>query len=139
MFQMTSDTIAFMMKELGCKVHAFIDNYVVVAPEFAHEYVDALSNLLQELGLPMNADKKTPPSEVITCLGTQIDIPNAAISIKPDKLHTIYLECLSSQHKKYLTKKDLQSLIGKLICIHTGSWPHRILVLLRYSTNRKKI
>ena len=36
----------------------------------------------------MNTDKKTPPSEVITCLGIQIDIPGAAISIDPEKLHT---------------------------------------------------
>ena len=31
-FQMTSDAIAFMLKDLGCKVHAYFDNYMVVAP-----------------------------------------------------------------------------------------------------------
>ena len=64
---MTSDAIAFMMKELGHKVHAYIDDYVVVAPrDRVHELFYVLVNLLQDLGLPMNADKKTPPSEVIT-------------------------------------------------------------------------
>ena len=32
-FQMTSDANAFMMQDLGCKVHAYIDDYVVVAPK----------------------------------------------------------------------------------------------------------
>ena len=30
----------------------------------------------------MNVAKKTPPSEVITCLGIQIDIPNSRVSIE---------------------------------------------------------
>ena len=32
-FQMTFDTIAFMTKDLGCKVRAYVDDYVVVAPQ----------------------------------------------------------------------------------------------------------
>ena len=95
-FQMTSDAIAFMMKGFSCKVHAYIDDYVVVAPrDRAYGFFDALVNLLQELDLPMNADKKTLPAEVITCLGIQIDIPKATISIDPEKLH-IYLKCLGT-------------------------------------------
>ena len=34
----------------------------------------------------MNVDKKTPKSEILTCLGIQIDIPNSTVSIDPDKL-----------------------------------------------------
>ena len=144
-FQMMSDTIAFMMQDLGCKVHAYIDDYVVVAPRNkADEFFHALVSLLQELGLPMNPGKKTPPSEVITCLGIQIDIPKATISIDPEKLRAIYLECFGTQHKKYITKKGLQSLIGKLIYIHKCVAParifiNRILGLLRESTNRNRI
>ena len=31
-FQMASDAIVFIMKGMGCKVHAYIDDYVIVAP-----------------------------------------------------------------------------------------------------------
>ena len=105
-FQMTSDTIAFMMKDLGCKVDAYIDDYVVVAPKSrANEFFHALASLLQDLGLPVNLDKKIPLSEVITYLGIQIDISKATISIDPGKLRVIYLECLGTQHKNILPRK----------------------------------
>ena len=108
----------------------------------SHEFL--MLWLLQEFYLSMNADKKTSPSEVIPYLGTQIDVSNATISIDPDELHTIYLECLGSQHKKYLTKKGLWLLIGKLIYVHKCVAPardiiNRILTLLMNSANRNKI
>ena len=39
-----------MMKDLGCKVHAYIDDYMVVAPRGR-----AVVSLLQDLGLFMNS------------------------------------------------------------------------------------
>ena len=67
-FQMTSDAIVFIMEGMGCKVHAYIDDYVIVAQRgLAFDHFSNLVNLLQELGLPMNEDKKTPPSDLITC------------------------------------------------------------------------
>ena len=60
-FQMASDAIVFIRKGMGCKVHAYIDDYVIVAQRgLAFEHFNNLVNLLQELGLPMNEDKKTP-------------------------------------------------------------------------------
>ena len=113
---MASDAIAFIMKGMGCKVYPYIDDYVVMAPKYkAQDQFNSLVSLLKELGLSMNVDKKIPPSQVMTCLGIQIDIPNSTISIDPDKLHSIYQECVKTSNKKYLTKKGLQSLIGKLI------------------------
>ena len=144
-FQMASDAIAFIMKGMGCEVHAYIDDYVVVAKRgLAHDQFNNLVNLLQELGLPMNEDKKTPPSQLITCLGIQIDIPNATISIDPNKPQSIFQECVKTSHKKFITKKGLQSLISKLIYIHKCVSParafmNRMLGLLRSSKNTKRI
>ena len=65
-FQMISDAIAFIMRDMRCKVHPYIGDYVVVAPTYeAQGQFDSLASLLQELGLSMNIDKKTLPSEVI--------------------------------------------------------------------------
>ena len=66
------------------------------------------------------------------------------VSIDPDKLHAIHQECIKTNSKKYLTKKGLQSLIGKLIHIHKCASPARafincMLALLRSSTNRNRI
>ena len=92
----------------------------------------------------MNEDKKTPPSDLLTCLGIQIDIPNATVSIDPDKLHSIFQECIKTSYKKFITKTGLQSLIGKLIYIHkcvspASAFINPMLGLLRTSKNTKRI
>ena len=144
-FQMASDAIGFIMKGMSCKIHAYIDDYVIVAQRgLAFEHFNNLVNLFQELGLPMNEDKKTPPSDLLTCLGIQIDIPNATVSIDPYKLHSIFQECIKTNYKKFITKKGLQSLIGKLIYIHKCVAParafiNRMLGHLRSSKNTKRI
>ena len=56
-FQMASDTIAFIMKGMGCKVRPYIDDYVSVAPRHkAQDQFNSLVSLLQELGFPMNVE-----------------------------------------------------------------------------------
>ena len=51
-FQLASDTIVFIMKGMECEVHAYIDDYVVVAQRgLAHDQFNSLVNLLQELGI----------------------------------------------------------------------------------------
>ena len=43
-FQMASDAIAFIMKGMGCKLHPYIDDYVVVAPR--HKAQDQFNSLV---------------------------------------------------------------------------------------------
>ena len=57
------------------KTDHYIDDYIVVTSKSkASEQFAMLCDLLDELGLPMNKDKLTPPSKRITCRGIDIDI-----------------------------------------------------------------
>ena len=100
------------------KLHCYIDDYIVVTSKSkASEQFAMLCDLLDELGLPMNKDKLTPPSKRITCLGIDIDIENNTMSIAQNKVKAIYAECLAVSKKTVLSKQAFQSLLGKLIYI----------------------
>ena len=100
-FQLCSDSIAFIMKKFGVNLHCYIDDYVAVATRYeADQYFDRLCDLLQDLGLPINQDKLTPPTKCLTVLGIQIDIQANTMRIYPNKLAQIYSECLIVKNKK---------------------------------------
>ena len=84
-FQMTSDAIVHIMSKEDCKGFAYIDDFVIVSSEDdAWRHFNKLSDLFRELGLPMNDNKRSPPSRVLTCLGITIDLDNNTLSIEPN-------------------------------------------------------
>ena len=141
-FQMVADAISFIMAKENCKIFAYMDDFIAVAPRpVAVTHFQKLSDLLTELGLPMNPQKKTPPCRSLTCLGITIDIDATTLQIKKSKLQAIYE---AWRHKKFLSKKTFQSLIGKLIYVHKCVQPaqisiNRILALFRNNAHKKRI
>ena len=73
--------------------------------------------LLDDLGLPVSANKLTPPTRCLTCLGIEFDIDQACIRIPQDKVENIRQLCESWASKSKATKRPLQSLLGKLLYI----------------------
>ena len=133
-----------MAKE-NCKIFAYVDDFIGVASRpVAATHFQKLSDLLTELGLPMNPHKKTPPCRSLTCLGITIDIDAATLQIDKSKLQAIYEACLQIRHKKFFSKKTFQSLIGKLIYVHKCVQPaqifiNSILALFRNNAHKKRI
>ena len=144
-FQMTSDAILHIMKRHDCKIFAYIDDFVIVSEKGnAMRHFQALFDLFTELGLPMNQNKLSPPTRTLTCLGVTIDLDKNSIYIEKSKMEQIYKECLLTRAKKSLTRRQYQSLLGKLIYIHKCVKParifvNRILSLFRESPGAKKI
>ena len=59
-----ADAITYVMADRKCKIVAYIDDFVAIAPRVvADECFNDLSNLFSSLGLPMNQDKKPPPAK----------------------------------------------------------------------------
>ena len=89
-----------------------------------------LSNLFDKLGLPMNKDKRCPPSRILTCLGITIDLDNNALSTEATKLEDIYAESLQVRSKSIISRRQFQSLLGKLIYLHKCIKPAKIFINL---------
>ena len=128
-FQLCFDAIAFIMSKENVKLHCYIDDYVAVVPRVSSEAAfQSLRTLLHTLGLPVNSDKLTSPTKRLTCLGIEVDIEANVLRIAPDKLHAIHQECLVVCQKTHLTKKQYQSLLGKLLYIQKCVKPSHIFV-----------
>ena len=117
------------MKKLGHTIFAYIDDYIIVSSkEEADKAFNQLSELLNELGLPMNPYKWVSPNITFTCLGINIAIACNILSIDSHKLQAIYNECCMVRHRKRLNKKGMQSLLVKLIYIHKCVKPRFLLI-----------
>ena len=144
-FQMVSEAVIFIVQMRGAKIFAYIDDYVGISEACdAMHHVDDLHALLVCLGLPINKQKLSPPSKALTCLGMHINIPEASLSIDQEKLMAIHKKCFDVANKKYLPKKNLKSLLGKLIYLHKCVVPamifiNRMLELFRNNSHKKRI
>ena len=128
-FQIVSDAVTYIMNKQGAKIVAYIDDYVGIAEKRDEKrYFDHLQALLLRLGLPINQDKLCPPFKDLTCLGIRINISKASLSIDPYKLAEIYKECHHITVRKYLSRKNFQSLLGKLIYLYKCVIPARIFI-----------
>ena len=142
-FQLCSDVIAFIIKTRGITLHCYIDDYIgVLLRDKAQNAFEQLCSLLENLGLPMNSEKLTPPTKRLTCLGIEVDIDQNIMRIQPDKLQEIYAECLKVKSKKSLSRKAFQSLLGRLLYIKKCVIPsrtfiNRILALFRSSPGQR--
>ena len=112
-FQLCSNTITFIMAKQNVKLPCYIDDYVAVVPR-AEAVFHCLRTLLQDLGLPVNPDKLTPPTKGFTRLYIEVDIEANVWRIAPDKLDEIHQECnwfvkkrksVLVRQKTHLTKK----------------------------------
>ena len=67
---------------------------------------------------PVSQSKLTPLTTKINCLGTEVDSVKATLSVPEDKLTEILQECNNFKNRKFFGKRQLQSIIGKLMFIH---------------------
>ena len=143
-YQLISDTVAYLMRD-QVRLHCYIDHYVAILPRVkAHEVFGHLCTLLNELGLPLNTSKLTAPTKRITYLDIDIDVNHSTLSIPQGKLQEILAECNKVKHKKYLSKKGYQSLMGKLLyiqkCVRSARvFINQILSLFRKNSAKNRI
>ena len=114
LYQLISDAEAYFMQD-----------QVKDLPQVKVDIVfQNLCTLLNELGLPLNMSKLTPPTKNVTYLGIDIDVNNSSRCIPQAKLHEIQEECMKVSFKKYSAKRSYQSLTGKLLyiqkCVHSA-------------------
>ena len=117
-FQGVSDAIRYMMLHKGYHVTNYIDDIIGQATlSQAEASFDTLYDLLGELGLDISEKKLLRPSTKASCLGVVINTQDFTVSVPEDKLDQIRDCCVSWQNRTCCTKRDLQSLLGKLLYV----------------------
>ena len=128
--QRVADFIVRILEREGICGAMYLDDLVVVAPDpaTAHLQYARVRALLKELGLPEAADKTQPPSTNIKWLGIDIDSHEMSLSIPADKVREV-LECMERcKSARSLHRKQLQSLIGKLMHLAKCVPPARVFM-----------
>ena len=103
-------------KRLNCHIMCYLDDFLIIGDSrrACQRAVDILVGILSELGFSLNWDKFCPPSQCIVFLGIEIDSVRCTIRIPSHKLQDI-IACVSAwQAKRKATKRELQTLLGKL-------------------------
>lgn len=94
----------------------YLDDFLIVADtkEQCQTYLDLFLVLCKDMGIPISEKKTTKPSQVLVFLGVQLDSVKQLSQLPLDKLQLYSNDLYSVMHTRSISKRDLQSLIGKL-------------------------
>ena len=128
--QRVADVIVSILSEKGIRCYMYLDDIFIIADSheqaWAH-YQDARA-LLHELGLPEALDKAQPPSHQVKWLGIEIDAKKGILSVPKEKLDDAIGMVNKYLHRRAVTRKQLQSILGKLLHIAKCIKPARLFV-----------
>ena len=133
----------YIMRKQGYCMLPYVDDMIGCAlVGKADKQCDFLLRLLENLGFPISSTKLVRPTHVCNCLGIMIDTKAKTLFISKEKQLEIISKCRHIQQQKYITKRQLQSLIGSIMfghkCVRSSRFfTNRLLNALREATSDK--
>ena len=129
-FHHLSQAVCRIMSSHGYPgIVCYLDDFLVISDSYqkCQETLEYLMKILRHLGFAINYSKLEGPSRVLNFLGIQLDVDHQVLRLPPQKLQQFLSEVRQIYHSSSASKKQLQSLVGKLswACqvIHGGR-PH---------------
>ena len=123
--QRVSNALAHIHKQLGFFLLNYVDDFVgAELKEQIRAAYKALTELLDQLRVDISPDKLVPPTTRLEFLGITFDSESMTMEVSPDKLQEIITETDRWLHKTAASRKEAESLIGKLQfvakCVRAG-------------------
>lgn len=110
-----TNAVCFICAQSGHGMVSYLDNFMGVScPSEAWASFNFSAGIFQELGLEESSTKATPPSTRVTCFGVQFDTLAMNMSVTSERLWELEELLREWSVKKSASKRQLQSLIGKL-------------------------
>ena len=116
-FNRITQSIKRMMKKRGIDaIVAYLDDFFVAGDTFQScmKALNTLISLLRSLGFRINWKKVCDPSQTMTFLGVSINTSSGILSLDKKKLSDLREDIAEIQTKTRMTKRQLQSIAGKL-------------------------
>lgn len=128
--QSVANAIVDVLDSQGVTARVYLDDIITLSPNKEKAVADhqTVRDLLSRLGLPVAEEKIQPPARTVEWLGINIDSANMTISIPPHKVQETLRVVNKYRARRSMTRKDLQSLIGRLIHIAKCVSPARLFV-----------
>ena len=128
--QRVANFITRVLRSEGIIAIMYLDDVIVISPDrtIADTQYARVRELLAELGLPEAVDKAQPPAQAVRWLGVDIDAVNMSLSIPNDKLKEVMLAVDRYHNARSINKRQLQSLVGKLVNVAKCVDPARAFI-----------
>ncbi len=118
LFESFSTAIEHIFKHYAKKVTVlhYLDDFLIIAQSktACTLYLDLLLSLCKDMGIPISEKKTCTPSICTVFLGIELDTIKCCARLPLDKLTTYLHDVRSIIGCRTITKRDLQSIIGKL-------------------------
>jgi len=113
-------------------ITVYLDDFLICEKSYerCHETLQVLLKLLRDLGFYINYSKLEGPVQRLTFLGITLDTRNMTMELPPDKLLDLHNCLIKTKNAAKLTKRQLQSLAGKL------SWCTQVIYGGRFHLRR---
>jgi hypothetical protein len=124
-FNELSQAVCRIMKSKGVsRIIAYLDDFLIISDTFeeCQRNMQHLLQTLRALGFAINYSKIRGPSQRLTFLGVELDTINYTLRLPDAKLSKFMDEINIMYKRKTASKKELQSLAGRL------SWASQIVV-----------
>lgn len=115
-FNRVTQSIQRMMRRRGFNCCAYLDDFICIEDEQAtcRQAFNCLLKLLRLLGLRINWTKVVDPCQCLSYLGIEIDSVKGTLRLDQKKARSIHDLLKDYGNRTRLTKRQLQSLAGKL-------------------------
>ncbi len=143
--QRVTNLISHIFKKRGHSVVNYLDDFAGAAePSVAGAAFQELGNVLSQVGLVEAQAKAAAPATKMVFLGIELDTVAQTLEVTPDRMAEIREILLEWEKKTVATRKEVQSLIGKLqfagTCVRPGRiFISRMLNFLREMPERGKV
>ena len=123
------------MMNMSYVVFNYIDDFMSIDSwTCAWKSFNVMSALLRDLGVREAAEKSVQPSHIIELLGILFDLLRLIICLPEEKVRDIKRNLQKWETRTYMTKKQLQSIAGKLQFAACCIRPGRVFISRLYDT-----
>ena len=136
--QRVTSGLAHILQKKGINIINYVDDIAAVAisESEAIEFGEVIDNVITVSGLHLAEKKSVNATQKMTFLGIQFDSAKMTMEVTPERLEEIRQELQRWIGKRRATRKEIQSLAGKLqfiakCCKHGRCFMSRILSVLK--------
>lgn len=123
-FNELTQAVCRIMKSKGVNgIVAYLDDFLIISKtkDECHKQMHCLMETLRYLGFAINYSKVMGPAQCLTFLGIELDTVTCSVRLPEDKLSKFISEVKLMHSSKSTSKRELQSLAGKL------SWASQVI------------
>ena len=130
MCQKTSSFVRHVMENIGYFLANYVDDFMgIESPVKVHQAYVTLQNLLRDMRIQESLEKAVPPAFIVEFLGVLFNFLEMTISVTPDRMRELMKELSIWKDKLFYSRKELESLLGKLQFVSNCVRPGRVMML----------